>query len=138
MELVEISKVDFGKNDGKNEAEKDNFFDLFYDDHNYYQKIKDDNYFLITGLKGAGKTLLANFFAKNKQKEKNCYVETLYAVDFIEEKLLNFSKNDINKEELTIFWKYVYLRNIGKIICSRIDNMPFYKFKSYHKKRLKS
>lgn len=134
---VPVSKIDFGKNDGKNEAEKDNFFELFYDGNENYEKLNRDNYYLITGSKGSGKTLLANYFAKNKEKNKNCVVDTLYAVDFIEEKLLSFSKSPIAKEELTIFWKYVYLRNIGKLICKKIYGLPFYKLKRFKKFRIK-
>ena len=34
IEKVEVGKIDFGKNDGKNEAEKENFIELFYNGNN--------------------------------------------------------------------------------------------------------
>ena len=129
IEKVEVGKIDFGKNDGKNEAEKENFIELFYNGNNNYEKLNKDDCFIITGYKGSGKTLLANYFSKNKSRDKGTCIDNLSAVDFMEQKLLSFSENIIGKEELTIFWKYVYLRNIGKIICKNVYKTTFYKFK---------
>lgn len=137
IEKVEVGKIDFGKNDGKNEAEKENFIELFYNGNNNYEKLNNDDCFIITGYKGSGKTLLANYFSKNKSRDKGTCIDNLSAVDFMEQKLLSFSENIIGKEELTIFWKYVYLRNIGKIICKNVYKTTFYKFKFLKLKKIK-
>ncbi|GKS56303.1 P-loop ATPase, Sll1717 family [Enterococcus mundtii] len=124
---VKIKEIDFGKTDGKFEAEKSNFTDLFFDNNSYYSRLANDNCFIIYGYKGTGKTLLANYFAKIQ--EKNSHTKKLYSNDFIQEKLLSFSKNSFNTEELIIFWKYVYLREIGDSILKKVNKLPFFCFR---------
>lgn len=125
--------IDFGKTDGKFEAEKENFEDLFYDDDNHYEKLANDNHFIIYGYKGTGKTMLANYFAK--KKEKVASIKKLYAGDFIQEKLLSFSKTAISNEELVVFWKYVYLRELGQLIVSKAKKSRW-PFKHYRLKKV--
>lgn len=130
---VNIEKIDFGKTDGKSEAEKANFLDLFYDDKNYFEQLNSDNRFIIYGYKGTGKTMLANVFSKRKELEK-ATTKKLYASDFIQEKLLSFSKTDIAKEELIVFWKYVYLKEFANLIIKDLESRWYILFK---KRRLK-
>lgn len=126
LEVAILKNIDFGKNDGKNESEQDNFSNLFYKDEKYYAKLINDNHYIITGQKGTGKTILARYFAQNKCMRKNTVVKNLTATDFLKGKFLSFSRNHINDEELLIFWRYVYLREIAIVIITYIDKLPFY------------
>lgn len=132
MSEFSIKDIDFGKTDGKVEASKSNFRELFFDNQSHYKKLRDENCFIIYGYKGTGKTLLANFFAKNKESRGE--IKKLYSNDFIQEKLLSFSKKGINKEELIIFWKYVYLREVASLILDKADRK---KIKYFIKRKTK-
>lgn len=133
---VKLKSIDFGETDGKSEAEKENFLSLFYTGNNHYDRLNDENCFIISGYKGTGKTILANYFLKRKTLENKAMVKSLNSTDFIQEKLLSFSKSEITKEELVIFWKYVYLREIGFLIRDRSSKS--FLFRILNKKKLTS
>lgn len=124
MDEVLLKMLDFGKSDAKFEAEKSNFTSLFFDDKEYFKRLDEENCFIIYGYKGTGKTMLSNYFSK--QKEKDSSVKKMYAGDFIQEKLLSFSRTPIAKEELIIFWKYVYLKQLGRMLTEKINKKPFF------------
>lgn len=131
MAEVLLGMLDFGKSDAKFEAEKSNFTSLFFDDKDYFKRLNEENCFIIYGYKGTGKTMLSNYFSK--QKEKTSSVKKMYAGDFIQEKLLSFSKTPIAKEELIIFWKYVYLKQLGRMITENIEKKSFLFFRQKRK-----
>lgn len=131
MDEVLLKMLDFGKSDAKFEAEKSNFTSLFFDDKEYFKRLDEENCFIIYGYKGTGKTMLSNYFSK--QKEKDSSVKKMYAGDFIQEKLLSFSRTPIAKEELIIFWKYVYLKQLGRMLTEKINKKPFFFFRQKRK-----
>lgn len=135
MELVEIQKINFGFADGKNEALESNFEELFYEDGNYYKKLRDNHNFIISGRKGTGKTTLAYYFIKQKENEKKTKAKMMFANDFMEKKLLSFANDPVNKEEMMTFWKYVFLLELGNMIVEESKELSFIHF--FRKKKVK-
>lgn len=139
MGAVPIKGIDFGKIDGKSEAEKNNFLELFYDDNSHYHKLKHENCFIISGYKGTGKTILASYFGKKKSIESKAIVRNLNSTHFVQEKLLTFSRSEMNKNELVVFWKYVYLREFGHALIEKKDKSFWFRLTNRTKlKKLES
>lgn len=136
--VVYLDDFDFGKTDGKFEAEKDNFLSLFYNDNIHYNKLTSENCFIVSGFKGTGKTILASYFLKRKKVEANAHIRNLNSTDFIQEKLLSFSESPITKEELVVFWKYVYLRELGYLVKKRAEKSVFFRLMNRRKIRILS
>ncbi|MGL5904510.1 MAG: hypothetical protein ACRCZO_17640 [Cetobacterium sp.] len=59
-----LKKLEFGRNDGKKEAELDDFESLYYDYNGLLHDSLDKFKFLVLGRKGTGKTLLAEMIKK--------------------------------------------------------------------------
>jgi Cdc6-like AAA superfamily ATPase len=129
---VDIHNINFGYTDGKNEAQESNFEELFYEEGHFYSDLKNKNNFIISGRKGSGKTTLAFYFIKQKESEKNEQAKMLFANDFTEQKLLSFSYDPVNREEMMTFWKYIFLLELGAMIVEDIESLPWY---CYFKKK---
>ncbi|MGL5596387.1 MAG: hypothetical protein ACRDDH_20860, partial [Cetobacterium sp.] len=67
MTNIKLKDINFGNNDGKNEAAISNFKDLFFNYENIYEKSLKPEIFLILGRKGSGKTTLIKYIIKNKE-----------------------------------------------------------------------
>ncbi|MEJ5968491.1 hypothetical protein U0Q88_004530 [Lactiplantibacillus plantarum] len=120
----QISAISFGKSDGKNEARQPNFESLFYDGSGDYEKLKNDPLkYLIVGRKGTGKTILARYFMKKMQEEKHTYAKFIVAGDFTGEKLKNFNYNVIREEEREIFWRYLILNELTKMLVEHENGL---------------
>ena len=65
IDVINLKSVFFGNSDGKNESKNENFLNTFFDYNNMYSELKSGK-FLILGSKGSGKTLLLEYFKKNK------------------------------------------------------------------------
>lgn len=134
MELVDLHNINYGYTDGKNEAQESNFEELFYEEGHFYSDLKNKNNFIITGRKGSGKTTLAFYFIKQKEYEKNEKAKMLFANDFTEQKLLSFSYDPVNREEMMTFWKYIFLLELGTMIVEDVESFPWYQF--FEKKKI--
>lgn len=108
-----IKSIDFGEVEGLEESSKTNFKDLFYNDDNFFQKLRDDRAFLIVGRKGSGKTLLAKYFQTMTQDEKHI-VRLMATNDLIIGKLQALAYAEIADEERKVLWQYILLQELGK------------------------
>lgn len=122
MESNQISKIPLrdifvGYIDAADEAAKENFLELFYDDSLYSEILKNEKY-IIAGRKGTGKSLLA-YYVKNKSEannELNC--ELLSLEKFKLHKLKNLGNKSVSNDELSILWKWIiYIELAKKIIA---------------------
>lgn len=119
MEKVLIADLDFGKADGKKESRKMNFESLFYDGDGYYQRLCEDDVYLVIGRKGTGKSLLTRYFKKVKEKTSFNYCEIIETNKFMRKKLKTFNYEEIQNQEMTTFWRYVFLTEFGRMINSK-------------------
>ncbi|USI63884.1 hypothetical protein LO769_04525 [Lactococcus lactis subsp. lactis] len=110
---MKLRDVTFGKSDGYNESLEPNFSEMFYEDTGSYQKLLDTRNYIIIGRKGTGKTTLASYYKYKSNLNKNEICDQRFANDFIQKKLLNFAQEDINKDETSLFWEYVFLLDLG-------------------------
>lgn len=110
---MKLRDVTFGKSDGYNESLEPNFSEMFYEDTGSYQKLLDSRNYIIIGRKGTGKTTLAFYYKYKSNLNKNELCDQRFANDFSQKKLLNFAQEDINKDEASLFWEYVFLLDLG-------------------------
>lgn len=131
-----IGNIQFGKVDGKTEAEESDFSELFYEKDTYFSDLSSLKKYFIIGRKGTGKTILANYYLHKKEEESDRYFKgiVLDANDYSESKLVEFAEITINKEEKSTFWKYLFLLEIGKQILE--INFPLW-MKILYSKKLK-
>lgn len=117
MNNFKLNKLVFGKNDGKREAQLDEFENLFYDfDDLYYRAIEPFN-FLILGRKGTGKTLLAELIKKRADGVDNwiCKLENYKKFNLEQLKSLK-AKTDMKADEYISVWEWLILIELGKIL----------------------
>lgn len=112
----DIGALDFGKADGKKESRKSNFESLFYDGDGYYYDLCDDDKYLIVGRKGTGKSLLTRYFKKMKEKESFNYCEIVEINKFLRKKLKTFDYESIKNQEMSTFWRYIFLTELARMI----------------------
>lgn len=71
---MKISKLFIGFNDGKKEATHQPNFEQYYFNYNkIYDKILQDDKFLLLGRKGTGKTILGEYINKKAQFDSNWF-----------------------------------------------------------------
>ena len=118
MVIDRYSLKDFyvGKNDGKKEAlYKADFENYFYDYNNIYETTLSKEKFLILGRKGTGKSILAEFIAKNAQKDPNWFCQICSYKDFKFHELVFLKTNDITPNEYISIWDWVILLELAKL-----------------------
>lgn len=122
--VILIKNIYFGDVEGKDEAfeakEKNMFEDIFYPGFHSYDEMLEAKKFLIVGRKGTGKTLLAEYF-KNEQEKEDNIVKILDESDFILKKLEKINYRNISEQEMIIFWEYFFLTEIAKEVLSNIS-----------------
>ncbi|MDG4980355.1 hypothetical protein OGZ39_01595 [Lactococcus lactis] len=123
---MSLKDINFGSSDGQHESKEQNFSEMFYEDGGHYTKLTDSRKYLIIGRKGTGKTTLAAYAHLQAQKAKGHISKQLFANDFIQKKLLSFSQNEINREENSLFWEYVFLLDIGQSLVDFYSKLRFY------------
>lgn len=114
----------FGDIDGTDEAKNKNLFETFYNlEDDYVENITKNKYFLISGKKGTGKTLLAHYIKNCLEMNKSsiCTIKNLEG--FKIQKSLLIKENDFENGEEILFWKWVILLEFAKVI---IDNSNLY------------
>ncbi|MFR9018942.1 MAG: P-loop ATPase, Sll1717 family [Fusobacterium sp.] len=123
MENFKIKELKLGKNEGKREAQLEEFENLFYDfDDMYYNAISKFK-FLVIGRKGTGKTLLGELIKKRADNSENwiCKIENYKKFNL--EILKNLkSKTDMKADEYIAIWEWIILLELSKIALEEIEN----------------
>lgn len=115
--FVPVKKIEFGKTDGKKEARDPKFESIFYDGDGYFSDLNTDpSKYIVYGRKGTGKTLLVQYFLKQKEKEEHTYTKLISTDRFAEAKLNHFDYANLQPEETEIFWKFVILKELSTIV----------------------
>ncbi len=127
---MRIRDMNFGKSDGYTESMEPNFSELFYDKEGLYGSLVKGNKYLIMGRKGTGKTTLAAYYCHNNNDKKQVSKQ-LFSNDYIQKKLDNFAENEINSQENSLFWEYIYLLDIGEQISEFFDSLNWYNIKRF-------
>ena len=135
--MVFLKDIYFGDVEGKDEAKelKDGFVSTFYSGNNYFDEMKERKKFIIVGRKGTGKSLLAQYYKTQIESEKHA-VEILDESDFMLKKLENFNYQNIEEQEMIIFWEYFFLLKVSELLISKTTKMKkifFRRFKKLNK-----
>lgn len=109
-----LSDIDLGSIDGEEESSSENFSRLFYTQNSKYSDIMKRSKFIISGRKGTGKTILANYIVKELDDEKNTISKIFNKSDFNLQKLIDLDYRDLKTEEMSLFWKWFFLLQIAK------------------------
>lgn len=125
---MKIKEINFGNSDGQLEAAEDNFIELFYKRPDYEQ-LKTTKCFLILGRKGTGKTILSAYFSNQSKDNEKYIVNQKFPNDFKQKKLISFAQNDINHDDLSLFWEYVFYLDIAEGIVDKINKIPWWNIK---------
>lgn len=129
--LVKIMDIYFGDVEGKDEAaearERDNFESIFYSGFHWYEEMLEAKKFLVIGRKGTGKTLLAEYFKHEQEKDKNI-VEIIDDSNFALKKLEKINYRDLTEQEMIIFWEYFFLNELSNRL---LQALPLYKRKLF-------
>ncbi|SDB20627.1 hypothetical protein SAMN02910293_01053 [Streptococcus henryi] len=123
---MKIKDINFGQINGRNESKEPNFSEMFYDGNGHYKELESTRKFLIVGRKGTGKTTLAEYFLTSSKKNQES--KMLTSTDFVSNKLKEFYYSSITSEEEVLFWKYIYLCELGNLIISHYERLPFWHF----------
>lgn len=114
MTNIKLKNINFGNNDGKNEAAISNFKDLFFNYENIYEKSLKPEIFLILGRKGSGKTTLIKYIIKNKESQDVfCRVDSYES--FRLNQIINLKENS-NYDEYQNVWEWTILVELSKLI----------------------
>lgn len=133
---MKLKDINFGMVDGQNESQEPKFSEMFYEKGGYYNDLKSTGKFIIIGRKGTGKTTLSSYYTVKANLEDFKISKRMVANDFIQKKLLNFSQAEINREENSLFWEYVFLLDIGQALVDFYNSYsikPKYYFQNLRK-----
>lgn len=120
--MIKLSDIILGYVDGKNEAQKDWFTDLFYTDNNMVEKVSNDPaVFIISGRKGTGKTILAKYIEK-KYKENGVVTKVIDKEELFLHYILEKTSDQLNQAELSAFLRYCILIAIAQQIVENEKN----------------
>lgn len=112
-----LDEIFFGDSDGRREASRKDFMSLFYSDEvKYLNKITNEEYFVISGRKGTGKTVLAHYI-KNKLEENDCNICNVDNMDtYLANKIEMFKNENLVNGEDKLFWQWILILEFSKII----------------------
>ena len=135
-----FNDIFIGLPDGETEAKNELFEKLFCDYNNRYKELTSSSAkFLVIGSKGSGKTYLANYICK--QKQKNQYRKIVNAKDFLIERLSELPKENIDKGYMYAFCSWYLYKKIAEYIFElyprRTKSCLFvnkYKLKKFYEK----
>ena len=128
---ITLKDIYFGRADGSQEAEEKNFENLFYKGNKKYDLLNEDiDKFIISGRKGTGKTILAKYFEKEKNKE-NIPTKILNKRELILKIYLEKGKYELDRQESELFIEYTLLCEIAKIVLENKEK--FIKIKNIFK-----
>lgn len=115
---IDLNKINLGSIDGEKESSDENFDRLFYTKNSKYQEIMRPDKFIISGRKGTGKTILANYIIKDLSTQKNIITKIFTKNDFKLQKLIDLDYRNLKQDELSLFWKWFFLLQIAKSLTS--------------------
>jgi hypothetical protein len=115
---VKLRDIYIGNIDGETESTNENFEQLFYTNNSKYDEIMRSDKYIISGRKGTGKTILASYIEKKVKRSGNI-CKILKKQDFQLQKLIDLQYRELQDEELTLFWKWTFLLQIGNLIVSK-------------------
>lgn len=113
--IIKLKDIYIGEVDGKKEASKENFLDVFYQGHPVVNKSQRNDIYFIFGRKGTGKTILAHFL--KEQYFKNGFKTKIIDVhDFEVDYLIEDGKDTVQLDSYYLFWKWNILKHIAEVI----------------------
>ncbi|HZG82920.1 MAG TPA: FunZ [Brevibacillus sp.] len=115
---IMLKNLFLGNIDGETESSRDDFEQLFYTSNSKYDEIMKAGKFIISGRKGTGKTILANYIQKRVSSTKGNYCKIINKDEFQLQKLVDLQYRDLKVEELSVFWKWIFLLKLGQEIIS--------------------
>lgn len=114
--MIKLKDIKFGKIDGRNEAELQEFEDLFYNNDGIYEKLLEPDIFIISGRKGSGKTTLIEYFIKKNNSKAN---KVFSRKDSYENFRLNLVMDKQTlRSDIHNLWKWTILIELTKLIVS--------------------
>lgn len=116
---IKLNKINLGSIDGEKESSYEKFDKLFYTQNSKYHEIMRPEKFIISGRKGTGKTILANYIVKNLSEEKNIICKVFTKNDFKLQKLIDLDYRNLKHDELSLFWKWFFLVQIAKSLTPK-------------------
>lgn len=125
---ITLKNIYFGRADGSQEAEDKNFENLFYKGNKKYDLLNENpDKFIISGRKGTGKTILAKYFEKEKNKE-GIPTKILNKRELVLKLYLEKGKYVLDREETILFIEYALLCEMSKIVLE--NQKKLLKFKN--------
>lgn len=116
---ITLKDIYFGRADGSQEAEDKNFENLFYKGNKKYDLLNENlDKFIISGRKGTGKTILAKYFEKEKNKE-GIPTKILNKRELVLNLYLEKGQYALDRQETELFIEYTLLCEMSKIL---LDN----------------
>lgn len=127
---ITLKDIYFGRADGSQEAEDENFETLFYKGNKKYDLLNENiDKFIISGRKGTGKTILAKYFEKEKNRE-GIPTKILNKREVVLNIYLEKGKYELDRKESELFIEYTLLREFAKIMLEnkkkfiKLKNLP--------------
>ncbi len=97
---LEFSQIKFGNTDARTELihSPDLLLDGFFDEYGYINKLKDERFFLVYGLKGSGKTAIGSRLKLLSESDPSLFVEqyTLERFNYTLFEGMGYSRGDSN------------------------------------------
>lgn len=126
---ITLNDIYFGRADGSQEAEDKNFENLFYNGNKKYDLLNDNpDKYIISGRKGTGKTILAKYFEKEKNKE-GIPTKILNKRELVLNLYLEKGKYALDRQEQELFIEYTLLCEMSKLILE--NKRKLFKVKKY-------
>ncbi|WP_341201110.1 P-loop ATPase, Sll1717 family [Planomicrobium okeanokoites] len=113
---IPLKEIYIGNIDGEEESSRTNFEQLFYTKNSKFNDIMRPEKFIITGRKGTGKTILANYIVKKINENKKSYSRVLRKNDFKLQKLIDLEYRELKEDDRSLFWKWFFLLQFGKVL----------------------
>lgn len=125
---ITLKDIYFGRSDGSQEAEDKNFETLFYNGNKKYDLLNENSdKFIISGRKGTGKTILAKYFEKEKNKE-GIPTKILNKREFVLNVYLEKGKYVLDRQETELFIEYTLLCEMAKVLLE--NKKHFFKYRN--------
>lgn len=113
-----LQDIQFGKAGGEEEAlSVNNFEKFFYDGEQHSERVLAPEIYFLTGRKGTGKTLLAEYVKKICKNNSNKFIEIASLRDFNFNELSDFSDSNNNAKKFLSIWQWYLLITMSKLIC---------------------
>lgn len=134
---MQLSDLFIGYSDGKNEAiNRINFDESFFNYNNIYNKVLQNDKFLVLGRKGTGKTILGEYIKKRAKPEGDWFCEKVSYKRFKFQELFTLKTKEIKPNEYSAIWEWLLLLQLASMCVN--DETAEFKSKRIIEKFLKS